>query len=551
MSNRRVSWVLRIASVVASAVLLILSFPGFNFYALAWFGLVPLFFAIEDLKLSRAFLVSYLAGVLFFLGTIWWLIHVTLPGMFVVVLYLALYFGSFGIFCSFFLRTSAERSGASPKGTIHDSRFTKNYSFLLFAPAAWVTLEYARTHLLTGFGWNLLVHSQSANLPFIQIADITGAHGVSFLIVLVNAAIFIAIRKNRKNRDRHLFSVENDARKIGVCPYFLVVIFLLFVTAGYGIYRLNNIFTGDSLRVSVVQGNIPQNHKWDASFREEIIATYESLTRQAAKDSPDLIVWPETSVPGFLESEQDLFGRVKTLVREVKTPLLVGTVREKQGRDSVTYYNSAYLFSKDGAVTDRYDKIHLVPFGEYIPFKNALKFVEKFAPVPIGDCAAGKEYKVFSFVIERSSGGKDYRWKLVKKVKFSALICFEDIFPEIASKFVKNGALFLINITNDAWYKKSAAAYQHAQSSIFRAVENRVNVVRSANTGLSCFIDQKGRVTAVVSEGGKELFVKGFKAHDIILTRTKTFYASYGDVFAYVCILLTLFSVVIHKVADV
>ena len=506
-----------------SAVFLILSFPGFNIYVLAWVGLVPLFFAVEGLKPSKAFLVSYLAGVLFFLGTIWWLIHVTLPGMIVVVLYLALYFGVFGTISNLFLRENRQ----------HAERRTNTSSLLIFIPATWVTLEYARTHLLTGFGWNLLAHSQAANLRFIQIADITGAYGVSFIIVLVNAAVFITI-KNIKKKD-YLYT------------HIAVAIFLLFVTAGYGVYRLNNIFTGDSLRVSVVQGNIPQSHKWDASFREEIIAAYESLTRQAAKDSPDLIVWPETSVPGFLESEEGLFGRVKTLVSGIKMPLLVGTVREEALGDSVTYYNSAVLFSRDGSIAERYDKIHLVPFGEYIPFKNALKFVEKFAPIPIGDCAAGKEYRVFNFVIERGSGDKDYRWKFAKKIKFSTLICFEDIFPEMSSRFVKNGALFLINITNDAWYKKSAAAYQHAQSSIFRAVENRTNVVRAANTGLSCFIDQKGRVTAQVSEGGKELSVKGYKAHDIILTRTRTFYTTYGDIFAYACIIMTLLAVFLYN----
>lgn len=507
--NNRESWTVdRVSLAVLSAVLLALSFPGFNLYLLAWVGLVPLFFAVEGLRPSRAFLLSYLAGTVFFLCTTWWLIHVTLPGMLICVLYLALYFGFFGLFLNYALRIT-------------------RYALLFFAPAAWVTLEYVRAHLLTGFGWNLLAHSQAPNLRFIQIADITGAYGVSFLLVLFNAAVFITIKNFR--RRGYLYT------------HLAVAVFFLFMCAGYGVYRLNNIFTGESLRVSVVQGNIPQDRKWDASFREEILNTYESLTRQAAREAPDLIVWPETSVPGFLESEGDLFGRVKALVSGVETPLLVGTVREEALGKSVIYYNSAVLFSKEGAVINRYDKVHLVPFGEYIPFRSALKFVEKFAPVPIGDCAAGKDYKVFSFVIERRRSDKDYRWALVKKVGFSALICFEDIFPEMASRFVRSGALFLVNITNDAWYKKSSAAYQHAQSSIFRAVENRVNVVRAANTGLSCFIDQKGAVTASVREGADELNVRGFKAHDIVLAATRTFYASYGDVFAYACILLTIF----------
>lgn len=497
----------RIALIILSAILLILSFPNFNIEFLAWFALVPLFFAIDSKKTSGAFALSYICGFLFFLGTTYWLIHVTLPGMIAVALYLALYFGLFGLIVS-------------------HSQKLKTCHLLIFVPAAWVALELARSHFLTGFGWNLLAHSQSYTPVVIQIADIFGAYGVSFLIVLVNISVFTMIKKIRK--------------KESALTYFMITLFVVYLAVTYGTFRLKNIFTGEKLRVAVVQGNIPQTKKWDAAFREEILSKYERLTKEAAAQNPDIIIWPETSVPGFMESEEDLFDRIKKLSKDIATPLLIGTPRE----DAVSrqaYYNSAVLLYKDGKIAKHYDKIHLVPFGEYVPFRKALSFIENFAPSPIGDFKAGSDYTVFNFFVERKSESDKARLKLTKNIKFSCLICFEDIFPDIARRFVNNGALFLVNMTNDAWFGRTNAPYQHAQNSIFRAVENRVNVVRAANTGYSCFIDQKGRIIAQVGEPGKEIFTDGYKICEIVLTKTRTLYTVYGDIFAYLCVMISLF----------
>lgn len=499
----------RVLLPLLSAALLIAAFPNFNCYPSAWIGLIPLLFAIDGKKPLGAFLCAFTTGVIFFLGTVYWLIHVTLPGMIAVVLYLALFFGAFGLIAS----PPIERP---------------SYASLFILPAAWVALEYARSHLFGGFGWNLLAHSQSGNLSIIQIADITGAYGVSFLIVLVNTAVY--------------FTVKDIVKRNYSTFYLAVAIILIFASLGYGNIRLNNIFTGERLKVAVIQGNIPQHAKWNAAFRRMIVDRYTILTETAAQSEPDLVIWPETSVPGFLDLEPDLNEWVSSLAATSKSALLVGEPRQGSA-DSGACYNSATLFDKSGKSLGLYDKIHLVPFGEFIPAKRIFSFVEKFTKATIGDLSPGREYTVFSFIVERSLRTADRTVRSVRKVRFSALICFEDIFPDISREFVRRGAVFLVNMTNDAWFGNTCAPYQHLQNSVFRAVENRVNVIRAANTGISCFIDQKGRVLRTVGAGDKVIFIEGFAIGDITLTNTRTFYTKYGDVLAYLCIALSLISI--------
>ena len=497
--------------VLGAALLLILSFPGFNMWIFAWVAFLPLFFAIEGQEPLKAFLISYLAGFIFFLGTIYWLIHVTFPGMFVVVAYLALYFGIFGLLINY-------------------SQPLAPYFQLLSIPAAWVALEWIRAHMFTGFGWNLLGYSQSLNLPIIQIADMFGVYGVSFIIIMFNVAVFLAVKNFRKRAEE-------------IMPLAMAVMIILIVS-GYGFFRLNNVFTGERLKVAVIQGNIPQEDKWDQRFADMIMDKYDRLTKEVSQGKADLVIWPETSVPGFIESETDLFENVRDLSVGIRTPILIGAPRYEDINGRTSYYNSAYFFLKDGKMACRYDKVHLVPFGEYLPLKNILGFVERFSRRPIGDFTAGKEFTVFEFFISRTIKEKDLSMRFAKKIGFSCLICFEDIFPDLAREFIKRDALFLVNITNDAWFGRSSAAYQHAQASVFRAVENRTNVIRAANTGLSCFIDQKGRIAERVSLNGKDLFVDGSMIHEIILSRIKTIYTVYGDMFAYICIFFTAWSAI-------
>ncbi|TRZ95372.1 apolipoprotein N-acyltransferase [bacterium] len=496
-TGRQVSHIVKVSfPCLLSAVLLILSFPKFNLEFVAWFGFVPLFLALENKSKSKAFLLFYLTGVIFWFGTIYWLIHVTLPGLIVLVLYLALYFAIFGLL-------------------VFSIGYRLSAIGLLFIPALWVVLEYLRGHLLSGFGWALLGYSQYLNLPVIQIADITGVWGVSFLVMISNVIIYTLITRRSSGRAK----VKSSWFAISC-----IIIVLL-----YGFYKINQTPKAESqssLTISVIQGNIPQEMKWDNRSSSLIIERYFNLTAKAIKDGPDLIIWPEAALPVVLEEEPVYFDKVLNFTRKISTPLLLGVVTY---RDNL-YYNSALLISKEGSFIRRYDKIHLVPFGEYIPLRKVFDFLETIAP--IGDITAGKEYTLF----EVSRAGRR------PLAVFSVLICFEDLFPELSRRFVSRGAEFLVNITNDAWFGDTSSPYQHLAASVFRAVENRVFLVRSANTGVSGFISPQGKIISLVEDGqGKNTFIPGALTQQIDgFNRASSFYTHYGDLFILVCFLFIL-----------
>jgi len=443
--------------IILSALLLIFSFPNFNLSFLAFIGFIPLFFAIENKSTKKAFLISYIAGFIFYFGVLYWLYHVTFIGLVILCIYLAFYFGIFG--------AVVNRFG------------------ILAAPIAWTILEYIQAHLFTGFGWALLGYSQYKNLPLIQIADFSGVYGVSFAIMIVNAAIYRALKKS--------FSE------------IIIAGLVLAAVLGYGMAKEKPAESENTVAISVIQGNIAQELKWDPDARDMIMEKYSALTRLASFDNPDLIVWPETSFPGFFEKDENITARILSLAKDIRIPILAGVNTE----DDDKYFNSAALISSQGEFLRKYDKIHLVPFGEYVPFSDKFPALHDMVLGEIGEFTPGKEYKVFVVT------GRD----LSLQVKFGVLICFEDIFPEIAKRFVKNGAKFIVVITNDAWYGKSGAAYQHAACSVFRAIENRIPVVRCANTGYSCFIDSRGRIYDSVKEKNTHLFITGYKTSTLKL----------------------------------
>jgi len=449
-----------------TSLFLIFSFPNFNLSFLAFISFIPLFFAIENRSPKKAFLIFYISGFIFYFGTLYWLYHVTIIGLMILCLYLALYFGVFGLICFRF----------------------KAYSLKLIAiPLIWSLLEYIQSHVpIMGFGWLSLGYSQYKNLPLIQIADFSGVYGVSFVIMMVNVGVCMSLRgmKRRSNLRKSIFA-----------PLAMTSLVLI-ASCIYGFYRLNEKHNAASVKISVIQGNIAQELKWDPQAQDMIIEKYTALTKMAALERADLIVWPETSFPGFFEIDEDMTEKVLALAKEIKTSLLIGVNTEKDER----YFNSAALISPEGSMIDKYDKIHLVPFGEYVPFSNKFPALHKLVLGELGEFTPGNKFTIFTLHPSPSA-----------QVSFAALVCFEDIFPEISRKFVNSGAKFLVVITNDAWYGRSGAAYQHAACSVFRAIENRVPVVRCANTGYSCFIDSKGKIYDSVEEKNARLFITGYR----------------------------------------
>ena len=506
--------------VLLSAVLLVLPFHFSWFWFLAYFAFIPYFFALRDRTLNECLKLSYLFGALFFIFLGFWLTFVSVPGFILMVLYLALYFAAFGFVVSYFLNPANPFDWANPQ---------KSVMTALIIPAFWVVLEYLRGWVISGIPWALLAHCQWKNLPVIQIADLTGVYGVSYFLMLVNWALFKILQLFffQKTKEDDLTDLVVNRRKFLTAMGTLLIAASILVI-GYGALSLKSwgdFYRGPQpkavIRVSVVQGNIPQDQKWNAKIKNIIFEKYRRLTFMSAIERSDLIVWPETSFPGYLEDEPVMAAELRRMIRQTRTEVLVGAPSMGNLEQGLRFYNSAILYNSEGEEKKRYNKLHLVPFGEFVPFEPWLGVIRKFAE--IGHFSAGKETTVFDTQTRYQ--------KTNIKAKFAVLICYEDIFPGLVRSFCRNGADFLINVTNDAWFGDTTAPYQHAQASVFRAVENRVNVVRATNTGFSCFISPEGRILSRVEDNGKEIFVTGHKGHDLILRKRRSFYTRFGDWF--------------------
>ena len=446
-------------------------------------------------------------GFLFFGGTVGWVGHVSVTGAVLLVASLALFFAAWGSFAAWIMREAAGRGAArSAPGTGH--------RFLLALPAAWVLLEFLRNTLLSGFGWNLLAHTQWSWIHLIQIADLTGAPGISFLVVMVNTALWLTVSRTGDPWRRPWREAAPDSTLVRWTAA-LCVLGALF----YGHHRLKQVDqaaadpSAPALKIAVVQGNIPQREKWDEGFQEMIWSRHEALTRRAAEERPDLIVWPETAAPGFLE-ETAVQGRLASLAKEMNTALLVGIPSEPEpGR----LLNSAVWIGADGRIGQRYDKIHLVPFGEFIPLRPLLGWLTRLYPIP--DFSPGREFTVFQ-----------------TSPALSVLVCFEDLFPGLSRAFVSRGARVLFVITNDGWFGRSAASLQHLQASVFRAVEGRVWIGRAANTGWSGFVDPAGR--RLPSPGQVPRFEEGVAVARVTEGPPVRTYVRCGEWFLWLCLLL-------------
>ena len=481
---------LAVAAVAGAAMHLAFPRPGWDL--LGWVALTPvLALAATARAPGRAFLEGWVAGLAFFLLLMRWLTHtmttfstMPMPVAVLVVVAMAAYLGLFWGGVAWAVAWLGRRMG--PRA-------------LWLAPALWVTGELLRTYLLSGFPWGLLGYIPSRRLLVIQIAAWTGVYGVSALLVLVNTALAWAAVERRGRGTAGALVVAG----VAVAGALLV-----------GRAHLAPI-DAPTVPVAVVQGNIPQDVKWNAAFKAETLSIYGALTRAAAPGSR-LVVWPEAAMPAYVRFEPGALRWLTDLAADARVPLLVGVPDAETDGKKVSYLNSAFLV-ESGGVRARYDKMHLVPFGEYVPLKRLLFFVEAIA-AEIGDFTPGRQVAILP----------------LEGAPFGTVICYEVIFPDLFRRFVAEGASFMTNITNDAWFGDSGGPVQHLAMVPLRAVENRIAIARAANTGISAFVLPSGAI-----QGTLPLGTRGTLRADLPLRRGHTFYTRFGDVFAYACAALT------------
>jgi apolipoprotein N-acyltransferase len=484
----------KILLAVLSGLLLTASFPPTYLSRIAWFAFIPLFKSLEGLSKKQAFTSGFVFGLAHNLTLVYWVVFVmghygNLP--------MTTSLGILALFATYLALYPALFSVAFAALSVR---------FCSFGVAGlWVLLEFVRTNVLTGFPWCLVGYSQYRDLPVIQIADLVGVYGVSFLILLTNALLY------RLLFQRPLRAVRME---------FAVTLMLVALTFAYGFHRLSETpHPSLSLKVTIVQGNIDQSIKWNPAYQAETIRVYRSLSLSSKPFAPELVVWPETAVPIFFQDEEELALEIRQTARQLAAYFIFGSPAYGRYGDSIHYLNRAYLLSPEGEVIDAYDKVHLVPFGEYVPLKRYLPFVRRLV-VSAGDFKPGE--KVAPLPLSKAGAG--------------VLICYESIFPEPARTMTRNGADLLVNLTNDAWYGMTSAPYQHFSMAVFRAVENRRPLARAANTGFSAFIDARGEITQTT-----ELFSEAVINQELALEQPRlTVYARFGDWFIPVLLIVTL-----------
>jgi len=495
--------------LAASFVLLNLSFPpyvradGFP----VWVALVPMLVAAQFATYRRLALASWLLGWAAGVVSVLWLRHVSLAALLALGLYLSFYPPVFLLGWKFLDRRLGLPAALS-------------------VPILWVPLEYVRSFLLTGFPWFYLGHSLYRNLPLIQVADLVGAYGVSALVAAVNGAAADALRfilpvgAGADTPKRSWRKVAFSALGVG----------LAFVgTVGYGYLRLKQVSITDGPRVALIQGNIPQSLKFIGRSDEEIFETYRRLSLASLAQEPDLVIWPETMLPGlyhsshfiFVEEDFPLEDRLKGLLRDLGRPLLAG-IRSGEGYgERFRQANSAILLLPDGQVMAKYDKMHLVVFGEYVPLLRYFRFLKRLVPYRLG-LQAGTWQTLFTLPFH----GQPFH--------FGVLICYEDTVPYLARGLALEGVDCLVNVTNDGWFKASPELDQHVIASVFRAVETRKPVLRAANTGITSIISPRGEEVARLRDPatGRDREVAGYLVHPVPLAgpgRAPTAYVRWGD----------------------
>lgn len=540
---------MRVGGAIIHGLLLASAFPPYEQVESAWVAFIPLLLIARFTQPKRALLYGIGGGLCFWLITLWWLlrlgitgVHISLAftGWILLALYCSIYTGVFVATASILFNLILGHYSKTARITVIRSSL-----LTILLPILWVGLEYIRSTLFSGFPWNTLGISQYRNLMLIQVADIGGVYIISALLIIFNTAITLT--------GLDIWSACVGHRKSRLHIELMIALVGILISLRYGAVTLlsskNAAVRSVPIKVAIVQPNIPQLKKWPPEFENEIYARLEEYTEAVLASKPDLVILPETALPSVLPIDSRAMDFVKDIAHS-GTHLLVGaleaanlTTLPKSLQNYNWLYNSSFLFNTNGNIITTYRKIHLVPFGEYLPLDKSIKLVRKFAPLGFS-CIAGKESTLFNVPLQISTSGDNI------VAKFSVLICFEDIMAYLARRAIRKGALFLVNQTNDAWFDNSPAAVQHLSHSVFRAVENKVPIIRCANTGVSCFIDNTGKIDDVTLHllQSKSIHIGIHRTGEIWIPSTSlplTLYTKYGDwLFAIPCTIITILIIV-------
>lgn len=486
---------------LTTAALLALSYPPFPLGFLAPFALAIFLNYIIGKEPREAFRLGYVKGVLWALLTLFWIATNTVPGAIITILVTPL---QYAVVWWLFQRIHRRNEAAAL------------WSF----PIIWTAAEYLRHFSDLRFNWLNIAYTQTYYLPFIQFIEWTGYMGLTVLLGYVTVLVYLI-----------LFKQENRVRRA------IILAALMVIPTVYGFYRMRDFqnHKHPTLRVGVVQPNVDPFEKWDVTFQDSTFKILKNSTLELAEANPDLVVWPETATPFYLRYKTFYLNKVHGLVDSLNIHLITGTPDAQIiDEDDYMTYNAAFFFKPRSANFESYNKMALVPAAESMPFKKALPFLRKL-DVGGGDFFSGDSFKVFSVAKKARSDSLGSNISSHPQVKVSTIICFESVFPHLVRRFVERGARILAIITNDGWFGNTSGPYQHAQYAVLRAVENRVSIARSANTGISFFIVPSGKKYEVVALQKRAVIWR-----DLPITTKPTFYTRHGDWLGTLCAVISI-----------
>ena len=512
------------------------AFPNIEIAGLAWLAPGLMIAAALGSGGGERFRLGYVAGLVHYLSMLYWLLLIPYR-------WLGIPFGpglgwlSLSAFLALFPAVWVELVTPRTRGISHDATggarqslaeglggvLPRNWVLRLgwacAGAAVWVAWEMVLARVLGGFPWALLGVSQYRLTPLIQISSVTGVYGVSFLVVWLSLSLVCA---------GVMVIQRPTARSVWLVEVFLpVLVVAALFNAGLRHIRHSEP-SGRSLKVALVQPSIPQTLIWDASKDAERFQELVRLSEQALTNKVDVLLWPEAAVPKLLRYDKETFEAITGLARQHGVWMIIGSDdaephRNRSNLDEADYFNSSFLVSPKGELMDRYVKRNLVIFGEYVPLRRWLPFLKYLTPIE-GGFTAGTEPIPFHL---RTLG-----------ITAQVLICFEDVFPQLAREETRPETDLLINLTNDGWFGEGAAQWQQAATGLFRTVENHLPLVRCANNGLTCRVDANGILREIFRDPAGSVYGKGFLITEIPLrpegsNESPTFYTRHGDWFGW------------------